>query len=86
LFTKYNISSIQNIYINYMQISCLEIFVRYLKILIEKIANISNIPKLIVIILVSCISNIKIEHSNKKLQFTLFYIERIVLFKRVSIV
>lgn len=42
-----------------MQISCSEISIRYLKFLIRKIANIDNISKLIIIILISRILNIK---------------------------
>lgn len=42
-----------------MQINCLKSFVRYLIILIKKIANINNILELVVIISISRISNIK---------------------------
>ncbi len=42
-----------------MQISCLKIFIRYLKILVRILANIDNIPELIIIILLNCLLDIK---------------------------
>ncbi len=41
-----------------MQISRLEISIRYLKFLIEKTTNINNISELVIIIPISCLSNI----------------------------
>ncbi len=47
-----------------MQISCLEISIRYLKFLVKEITNIDNISKLVIVILVSCILDTKILQYN----------------------
>ncbi len=43
-----------------MQISCLEISIRYLKVLVKETTNIDNVPESIVIIPVSCSSDTKL--------------------------
>ncbi len=59
LLTKHKWSSMQDIYVNQMKISRLEISVRYLIILVEGTAKISDILESAVVIPVSRTSDIK---------------------------